>query len=62
MKNILVCRRTFIATLAILTLGVINLYHGTDVALAISSVAIGLAGANAFEGSAKAKNGTKYSE
>lgn len=53
MRNILICRRTFICTLAILCLTAIGLYKGIDVSMALASVAIGLAGANAYENAGK---------
>lgn len=49
MRNFMICRRTFICTLAILCLTSIGLYKGVDVSMALASVAIGLAGANAYE-------------
>lgn len=55
MRNIMVCRRTFICTLAILCLTAIGLYKGVDVSMALASVAIGLAGANAYEMAGKRK-------
>ncbi len=59
MRNILYCRRTFICTLAILCLTAIGLYKGIDVSMALASVAIGLAGANAYEMAGKAKQASK---
>lgn len=55
MKNFLVCRRTYIATLAIVALTSIGLYtkDPAAVSIAIGSVAIGLAAANAYEGKGK---------
>lgn len=49
MKQILNCRRSSIALISILVLGGLGFAKGADVAMAISTVAIGLAGANAFE-------------
>jgi len=62
MKNILICRRTFICTLTLLLLVVLGLVDKIDVSMAMASVAIGLAGANSLENSMKAKSGAKYSE
>lgn len=49
MKNLLYCRRTYIATLSILALAGLSAYGGFDPSMAIASIAVGLAGANAFE-------------
>jgi hypothetical protein len=51
MKHILNCRRTFIAVLAIVSLAGLGFYtKDISVAMAISTVAVGLAGANAWQG------------
>jgi hypothetical protein len=49
MRHIFNCRRTFIAVLAIVCLAGLG-YYAKDigVAIAISTVAVGLAGANAY--------------
>ena len=61
MKSLLECRRTFVATLAILALFSLGFWKGADVALSIAGVVGALAGANAAEaavvGKAKAENG-----
>lgn len=49
MKFLKTCRRTFIAALAIGCLTVLGLAKDFDVSMALASVAIGLAGANAYE-------------
>lgn len=49
MKNILYCRRTFMATFAIITMAALSFYHGFDPSASIAAVAIGLAGTNAAE-------------
>lgn len=49
MKHILTCRRSSIAVISIAILGFLGYTKNMDVAMAISSVAIGLAGANAYE-------------
>jgi len=54
MKQTLFCRRTYIATLAILSLVGIGLYNNFDVSWAIASIAVGLAGSNAAESAMKA--------
>lgn len=56
MKNILVCRRTFIAVLSIVCLTALGLLKDIDVAMSLASIAIGLAGSNAFEATAKSKS------
>ncbi len=55
MLKLLQCRRTYVATLAIICLTAIGLFKGADVSTALASVAIGLAGANAYEAKDKAK-------
>jgi hypothetical protein len=42
-------RRTFIAVIAIILLGIMGIYKGIDTSMSISAVAIGLAGANAYQ-------------
>jgi hypothetical protein len=55
MKNFMLCRRTFIATFAVASLLVLGWVKGEDVAMGIATVAVGLAGANAYEGTEKAR-------
>jgi len=50
MLKILTCRRTFIAFYAITGLIFLGYYGKLEVAGSIATIAIGLAGANAFEG------------
>lgn len=59
MKKLLTCRRTVISALAILVLGVLGYFKTMDVAMAISTVAVGLSGANAYQGK---KNETTVGE
>ncbi len=49
MKNLMYCRRTFIATFSIILLTALGLVNKTDVSMAIATIAVGLAGANAYE-------------
>ena len=49
MRILLKCRRTVVAIFAICCLTVLGLAKDFDVSMALASVAIGLAGANAFE-------------
>ena len=56
MKQIFKCRRSSIALISILLLTFLGFAKSMDVSMAISTVAIGLAGANAFE--KKGKNET----
>ena len=60
MKNILYCRRTFIAALAICCLTALGILKDMDVAMALASVAIGLAGANSYEKASTAKATVQY--
>ncbi len=53
MKNFLVCRRTYIATLAISALLALGCSRNMDVSYAIAAVAVGLAASNAYEGAKK---------
>lgn len=48
MKTIWTCRRTYVASLALLILGVLG-WRGAPVSEAVSAIAIGVACANAFE-------------
>ncbi len=56
MKHLLLCRRTFIAALAIGCLTALGIHNNIDVSMALASVAIGLAAANAGESAARAKS------
>lgn len=51
MRNILYCRRTFIAILSISVLAAMAFVNGTDTSMAIASIAAAIGAANAFEGS-----------
>lgn len=56
MKNIMYCRRTFIAVLAIGCLAAMAFAKGMDTAMALASVAIGLAASNSYENANKKKS------
>lgn len=58
MKNVLVCRRTFIAVISITALLVLG-WRGMDVSTSIAVIAVGLAGANAGEAAMKTKFQTR---
>lgn len=49
MRHLWNCRRTAIAVIAIAALTLLGYSKGMDVAMALGTVAIGVAGANAFE-------------
>lgn len=53
MKQLLYCRRTFIAIISIACLTALGMVRGMDVAMALASVAIGLAASNAAENGMK---------
>ncbi len=55
MKQLLYCRRTFIALLALGSLVLIALYNHCDTSMAVASVAGLLASANAAESAMKSK-------
>lgn len=55
MKNLLLCRRTFIALAAIAALTGLGVALSLDTSMAIASVAIALAGSNAAESAYKSK-------
>ncbi len=55
-RSLLLCRRTLVALVAIGCLTWIGLTTTTDVAVAIASVAIGLAGSNAAQAAYTSKN------
>jgi hypothetical protein len=50
MKNFMVCRRTFIATLGIICMTVLGIHNNIDVSLAVMGAVASIAGANASEG------------
>lgn len=64
MKNflhtILLCRRTIIAVGAISCLTVLGIQREHDVSEAIAAVAIGLAAANSYERSSRARAEVRY--
>lgn len=49
MKHLWACRRTFIATVAVLCLTACALGKGQDTALAIAAIVASIAGANAYQ-------------
>ena len=50
MKMVWFSRRTFIALVAVIVLGLLGYFKGLDVAVSIAMIATGFAGANAYEG------------
>ena len=56
MLKIVTCRRTFIATLAIVGLLILGLAKDMDVALSIMGVVGAIGGSNAYEKAMKAKH------
>lgn len=55
MRQLLICRRTFIALVSIAALVAVSITGHYDVSYAIASVAIGLAGANSVQESLRHK-------
>ena len=55
MKNVILCRRTFICFMALASMLTMALAKGMDTSATMAAVAIALAGANATEGAMKAK-------
>lgn len=55
MKNVLLCRRTFIAVLSLVSLVTIAIINHADVSMAVASIAVALAGANSVENTLKSK-------
>ena len=56
MKNLTMCRRTFIAFTGILACVALGIFtHSADASTAIALITASLAGANAYEGAAKSK-------
>lgn len=51
MKKVLTCRRSVIALISIACLTAIALIKGIDTSVSIAAVAVGIAGANAYQGS-----------
>lgn len=49
MKNVLYCRRTFVAVFATTLLAAMAFVNGTDTSMAIATVAVGLAASNSYE-------------
>jgi hypothetical protein len=60
MKNVLLCRRTFIAVLGIISTLALGLINQLDVSLAIAGMVTSICAANAYEGAAKGKANDKY--
>lgn len=60
MKNLLYCRRTFTAFFSIISLVGLSAYNGFDPSMAVASIAVGLAGANAWEKGWKAQAPERY--
>lgn len=56
MRNLFLCRRTFITTLGIACLTSLGVLHGADVAWAIAGCVGAICGANAAEASMKHKH------
>lgn len=56
MKNLLICRRTYIATLGILCVTALGAYLKIDVSWAIMGAVTAICGANASEAIFKGKN------
>ena len=52
-NRILLCRRSVIALVAIVACGALGAHLGEDTSGAIAAIAIGIAGANAYQGSKK---------
>ncbi len=52
MKNFLYCRRTFLATIAIVALTGLGYTKGMDVSMSIAAIVASVAGANAWQGKA----------
>lgn len=59
MKKIWQCRRSSLAVICIMVLGLLGFFKNMDVSMAIASIAIGVAGANAYE---KKTNGVSNAE
>jgi hypothetical protein len=57
MKNLWYSRRAYIATIAVLGLVYLGWSKGADVAMPIASIAIAVAGANAYEQGKTKPNG-----
>lgn len=50
MGKIISCRRSIVAVFSISCLTVVAIFNGTDTSTAVAAVAVGLAGANAYQG------------
>lgn len=50
LAKIMSCRRSLIAAFGITCLTAIALYNGTDTSVSIAAIAMGVAGANAYQG------------
>lgn len=60
MKQLLYCRRTFIALTALVGLFSLGLINGIDTSMAMATVAVGLAGSNAAERIGTARKTVQY--
>lgn len=56
MRNFMICRRTFLATLGILCLTGLGAYKGMDVSLSVAGIVAAVAGANSYEKSKTANS------
>lgn len=59
MKHIYQCRRTFVAISGLIGLTFLGYTKDIDVATSMAAIAIGLAGANSYEGSKKKEAGNE---
>lgn len=59
MRNFMICRRTFLGTLAIVCLTGLGVYQGTDVSYAIAGLVSAIGAANAYEKKTPAQYSSK---
>lgn len=59
MKYLFYCRRTLTSMLGIVCLTFLGYYHNQEVAMAIATVTVGLAGANAYQRAYESRQGSK---
>ncbi len=57
MRTVWFSRRSWIATISVIGLVALGLVKGIDVSMALASIAIGVAGANAYESKTDKKSG-----
>lgn len=62
MRHLMLCRRTYLATLAIGCLTALAIAKGFDVSMAIAGVVAAVAGSNAYERVGQTKKSGTYSE